>query len=758
MAAGTDIMSRCNKKLRATRRCHLLTALSLATSTATGYATEYAIQPLGLTDPAHTLADGTYASNISLTNSQGDIAGTSMGIPGSNKEMDAWFYNHATRSISLISLPNSILPSDLGSYGTSTVGFMNSSGDVVGATSGENQTTFTATWYYDSSTDTTNRIGLTDSTHTDPNTSGYQLSNVTLLNSNGQAAGTSNRYSLITNPGDQSAAGTDSWFYDKHTNITLQIGLTGGSFTGGSNQTSAVTAMNGSGATLGYSYQYTGTTRSNQTTAWIYDPSSNSTNQLTLPPSVIIPAAYPNISPTVHIGPAVPNESPINDEGDMSITATGPASGNTTQSLAYLYNPTTGYVHQIGLTSAGYQSANGTFNSVPYFLTATGNVVGDSTLYSGSAQIGTNSWYFDKSTGATIPIGPSASGSNDNFPVSITPSGQQVVVSDGNLYWEYNNVTQTTTQLGFTGGIYNDLLGFSSTHFHRLNARGQVTGYSPMYSGNGIIIGFQAWFFDPSTTASIPIGLFDPVDTEPQGLPRNAPAIFNDNGMVVGTSTRYANKIPSGKDGWYYDPNSNTTTPIRLSADPNGYANLTFKSLSPNGIALGTYLKFDGSTLLGQFAFLFDPATGPIQLDLNVANLSDNGWKFLQSATAALSTGQILGTGHLTNDANASNLTAFLLSPVAPGDADLDGDVDLSDLSTVLNNFGAATTSWTNGNFDGAATIDLTDLSDVLNNFGASSASAAPTPTPEPATLALLLPVVWSSAFRRRRTPMRSEA
>ena len=66
------------------------------------------------------------------------------------------------------------------------------------------------------------------------------------------------------------------------------------------------------------------------------------------------------------------------------------------------------------------------------------------------------------------------------------------------------------------------------------------------------------------------------------------------------------------------------------------------------------------------------------------------------------------------------------------GDANMDGQVDLTDLSTVLNNFGKSTVLWTDGNFDGQPTIDLTDLSDVLNNFG-SSAPSASTPVIDPA-------------------------
>ncbi|HUO07570.1 MAG TPA: autotransporter-associated beta strand repeat-containing protein [Phycisphaerae bacterium] len=99
--------------------------------------------------------------------------------------------------------------------------------------------------------------------------------------------------------------------------------------------------------------------------------------------------------------------------------------------------------------------------------------------------------------------------------------------------------------------------------------------------------------------------------------------------------------------------------------------------------------------------------------------------------------------GGIAVDANSVIVAAELL-----GDANVDGHVDLTDLSTVLNNFGTATPAWTSGNFDGAATIDLTDLSAVLNNFGLSNPNAfagtfsggasAAAATPEPASLAMI--------------------
>ena len=114
--------------------------------------------------------------------------------------------------------------------------------------------------------------------------------------------------------------------------------------------------------------------------------------------------------------------------------------------------------------------------------------------------------------------------------------------------------------------------------------------------------------------------------------------------------------------------------------------------------------------------------------------------------------------GGLTVDANSVLVSAEIL-----GDSNADGNVDLTDLSAVLNNFGSTTSAWTSGNFDGAATIDLTDLSDVLNNFGANNPNASFLPpavalgggsiaaTPEPTSLALVGAGAVALLRRRKR-------
>ncbi len=54
------------------------------------------------------------------------------------------------------------------------------------------------------------------------------------------------------------------------------------------------------------------------------------------------------------------------------------------------------------------------------------------------------------------------------------------------------------------------------------------------------------------------------------------------------------------------------------------------------------------------------------------------------------------------------------------GDLDGDGDVDLTDLSVLLNNFGTTGATPDQGDFDGDGDVDLSDLSVLLNAFGQS--------------------------------------
>ncbi|MEM1446114.1 MAG: dockerin type I domain-containing protein [Planctomycetota bacterium] len=81
---------------------------------------------------------------------------------------------------------------------------------------------------------------------------------------------------------------------------------------------------------------------------------------------------------------------------------------------------------------------------------------------------------------------------------------------------------------------------------------------------------------------------------------------------------------------------------------------------------------------------------------------------------------------------------------IEPGDANLDGEVNQSDLNTLLNNWGQEGTAWAGGDFDGDGVVNQSDLNAVLNLWGTALAPdflgfSIPEPTAGTATAALLM-------------------
>ena len=76
-----------------------------------------------------------------------------------------------------------------------------------------------------------------------------------------------------------------------------------------------------------------------------------------------------------------------------------------------------------------------------------------------------------------------------------------------------------------------------------------------------------------------------------------------------------------------------------------------------------------------------------------------------------------------------------------PGDANLDGRVDINDLSIVLVHYNQTGMPWAQGEFTGSGTVDINDLSIVLAHYNQTlgSSVAAAAAVPEPSTLLLVL-------------------
>ena len=115
--------------------------------------------------------------------------------------------------------------------------------------------------------------------------------------------------------------------------------------------------------------------------------------------------------------------------------------------------------------------------------------------------------------------------------------------------------------------------------------------------------------------------------------------------------------------------------------------------------------------------------------------------------STAAATGMTLGWSD--NGSNAVRIMATV-----QGDANLDGRVDVYDLSAVLASYDATGIVWAHGDFNYDGRVDINDLDVVLNNYD-RSASTLPAfaAVPEPSVLVLLFAALVALTVRLAWTP-----
>ena len=399
-----------------------------------------------------------------------------------------------------------------------------------------------------------------------------------------------------------------------------------------------------------------------------------------------------------------------------------------------------------GLSNTTDGSANGLFRSDGSSLIA---IARDNQLAPGAGRA-----TFSIDTSSSVPIVlPGGQVVFRTF-LANTPDGsdeEAIYIGDGQDLIPIAISGQYVVTSTFTGAIGNELsLGVPNTF-------GQVP-WSLLYRDNFVTANF---LFTPTLHwRSTSSGNWDTTTNWTLGL---APAAVHDvvidpaspltiigpaanttvNSLTIGASTSTAAlQLSTGT--------LKLNNPLTLSGTTGAWTS----ALNINGhkLAIETTPATKATTvatLRDQISFGKTHPTG-----ITTSNLPANfALALLDNAVTHFST-----FGGLPVDTNA-----ILLSPELLGDANIDGHVDLTDLSTILNNFGATTPAWTSGNFDNAPTIDLTDLSDVLNNFGQSNPNASSSSfilqpstfsTPEPTTLLLLAPLLPYLARRRPNLPL----
>jgi len=326
----------------------------------------------------------------------------------------------------------------------------------------------------------------------------------------------------------------------------------------------------------------------------------------------------------------------------------------------------------------------------------------------------------------------------------------------------------------FVAGTMNDLdvltyggvVGTASKGYG-INGNGDVVGFSQV-SGRG------RGFLKEYGEAMVDIGMFPGASASTSG---NA---INDNGVITGqcpngtyvhaflknpgedmvslgalseTGSSYGNAINDDNLVAGYstgDPNAPESSDKRafLWSAEDGMISLGTLGTGDESIAYG--INADGDVVGYSNTNTYKDNRAFIYTDGTLVNLNERihpslGWT-LSQAYDINDNGQICGYGNNGISANAS----FILDPAIPGDANLDKSVNLADLGTLIDNYGAtAGATWWTGDFNDDGAVNLADLGTLIDNYGNTSelrtegyrmlAAAGIMTVPEPSSLVLLV-------------------
>jgi probable HAF family extracellular repeat protein len=212
------------------------------------------------------------------------------------------------------------------------------------------------------------------------------------------------------------------------------------------------------------------------------------------------------------------------------------------------------------------------------------------------------------------------------------------------------------------------------------------------------------------------------------GISGSGATAINDAGTIVGYAT--VDTTNGISDPVYWDPNG---TIHDLGSLPGGYPDSGGAAYGINNSnqIVGSAYNASG----WQVGMIYERGQ---MVDLNTLIDPNSGWT-IDNAIAITNTGVILAQADNPNvDPDGFGWGhAVLLTPL-PGDANLDGQVDINDLTIVLANYGMTGATWFQGDFIGNGKVDINDLTIVLANYGQTVGAAAVKAVPEPSCLVIL--------------------
>jgi probable HAF family extracellular repeat protein len=311
-----------------------------------------------------------------------------------------------------------------------------------------------------------------------------------------------------------------------------------------------------------------------------------------------------------------------------------------------------------------------------------------------------------------------------------------------------------------------------SSQANAINFSGQIAGVMAV-AGPGMQVNDRAYLYTNGKANQLPLPTTGNYATSyAYGI--------NDAGKVVGEV--YANQAATGH-AFIYDGATST------ELGDLGGGSSTALAINKNDKVVGYSANLDGfdraflysdgamtdlGTLGGNYAYAnginnndqivggsFTDATdsiyhafssdGTTMTDLNTRITSRAADWVLTEAKDVNDAGAIVGVGKLLGAKHA-----FLLRPLAPGDATADGKVDFNDLVRLAQNYNSPDTlDWEHGDFTGDGHVDFNDLVGLAQNYNSvqfqTDVQAAFAPVPEPSAAGALVCAGVLGLMRRRR-------
>ena len=317
---------------------------------------------------------------------------------------------------------------------------------------------------------------------------------------------------------------------------------------------------------------------------------------------------------------------------------------------------------------------------------------------------------------AASPSNATITGGNSITLLPVNPANGTLVVDPGTGTTNLNG--GSTTISGTGAGILN--LGGSNTTIETVS----ISAFSTLFTSNGTSLS-QVTMDNASATSVSTDGQSN------QTLPFDAATLSNSNGTV-----QFSNLTLGGAPA-NVDLTATLAASSKLTIQGTVSGTQYTITFTPGATAGAGTVTVNGGMYWNYTVTNSDPGTLAVTLNPTLIGLpgGTSGVLTINSGIFDLSNNKLI----LTSQDPSSGKATFTTYPVtsgsiavvyqSSGDGNVDGRVDLTDLSTVLKNFGTTTSAWTTGNFDGSATIDLTDLAAILNKFGLSNPGSSGTPT-----------------------------